>query len=304
MMKNQNYDEFCESIKTEVANRVSECKVSILRGKKINNVKKIGLVFEEKSLNMTPVIYLEKFYKEYLQGNNFNEIVKEIVLLYHEAKKGNIIDTEKLMNFEDIKNKIGLKLINTENNREFLEFIPSIPFLDLSIIFYIIIETNPGGLAEKNITNEDMDIWEVSVQDLWEHALKNSSGMFSAVLQTMDGVIKERQGAGKEENLFTENIGKKDNMYVLSNQLKCYGASCIAYPGVPEMIWKILKSDYYIIPSSTEEMIIIPEHRISGSVEEWNAMLYELNSAHIAAEKVLSNHCYRYIRFAKKVVII
>ena len=304
MMKNQNYDEFCESIKTEVANRVSECKVSILRGKKINNVKKIGLVFEEKSLNMTPVIYLEKFYKEYLQGNNFNEIVKEIVLLYHEAKKGNIIDTEKLMNFEDIKNKIGLKLINTENNREFLEFIPSIPFLDLSIIFYIIIETNPGGLAEKNITNEDMDIWEVSGQDLWEHALKNSSGMFSAVLQTMDGVIKERQGAGKEENLFTENIGKKDNMYVLSNQLKCYGASCIAYPGVPEMIWKILKSDYYIIPSSTEEMIIIPEHRISGSVEEWNAMLYELNSAHIAAEKVLSNHCYRYIRFAKKVVII
>lgn len=304
MMKNQNYDEFCESIKTEVANRVSECKVSILRGKKINNVKKIGLVFEEKSLNMTPVIYLEKFYKEYLQGNNFNEIVKEIVLLYHEAKKGNIIDTEKLMNFEDIKNKIGLKLINTENNREFLEFIPSIPFLDLSIIFYIIIETNPGGLAEKNITNEDMDIWEVSVQDLWEHALKNSSGMFSAVLQTMDGVIKERQGAGKEENLFTENIGKKDNMYVLSNQLKCYGASCIAYPGVPEMIWKILKSDYYIIPSSTEEMIIIPEHRISGSVEEWNAMLYELNSAHIAAEKVLSNHCYRYIRFAKKVVMI
>ena len=304
MMKNQNYDEFCESIKTEVANRVSECKVSILRGKKINNVKKIGLVFEEKSLNMTPVIYLEKFYKEYLQGNNFNEIVKEIVLLYHEAKKGNIIDTEKLMNFEDIKNKIGLKLINTENNREFLEFIPSIPFLDLSIIFYIIIETNPGGLAEKNITNEDMDIWEVSVQDLWEHALKNASGMFSAVLQTMDGVIKERQGAGKEENLFTENIGKKDNMYVLSNQLKCYGASCIAYPGVPEMIWKILKSDYYIIPSSTEEMIIIPEHRISGSVEEWNAMLYELNSAHIAAEKVLSNHCYRYIRFAKKVVMI
>lgn len=120
----------------------------------------------------------------------------------------------------------------------------------------------------------------------------------------MDGVIKERQGAGKEENLFTENIGKKDNMYVLSNQLKCYGASCIAYPGVPEMIWKILKSDYYIIPSSTEEMIIIPEHRISGSVEEWNAMLYELNSAHIAAEKVLSNHCYRYIRFAKKVVMI
>ena len=304
MMKNQNYDEFCESIKTEVANRVSECKVSILRGKKINNVKKIGLVFEEKSLNMTPVIYLEKFYKEYLQGNNFNEIVKEIVLLYHEAKKGNIIDTEKLMNFEDIKNKIGLKLINTENNREFLEFIPSIPFLDLSIIFYIIIETNPGGLAEKNITNEDMDIWEVSVQDLWEHALKNSSGMFSAVLQTMDGVIKERQGAGKEENLFTENIGKKDNMYVLSNQLKCYGASCIAYPGVPEMIWKILKSDYYIIPSSTEEMIIIPEHRISGSVEEWNAMLYELNSAHIEAEKVLSNHCYIYIRFAKKVVMI
>ena len=49
MMKNQNYDEFCESIKTEVANRVSECKVSILRGKKINNVKKLVLFLKKKA---------------------------------------------------------------------------------------------------------------------------------------------------------------------------------------------------------------------------------------------------------------
>lgn len=296
-----NYDKFCESIKTEVANQLPEYKVDIHEMGKINSVKKIGLVIKEKNKNVSPIIYLEEYYREYLQGNQSYEIAKEIVLFYQNTKN-ETFDAEKLMNFKDIKNRIGLKLINTKKNREFLESVPSIPFLDLSIIFYILIEANAEGTAGMDITNKHMDIWKVTVQELWENALKNSSGMFPAVLQTISNVLKEMIGAKEEGNLLIENTGERDGMYVLSNKLKSCGASCIVYPDVPEMIGEILKRDYYIIPSSIHEIIIIPVYS-EMEPKELDAMVCEVNSAQVAEEEVLSDHCYRYIRAEKQVVM-
>lgn len=296
-----NYDKFCEYIKTEVANQLPGHTIEIQEKGKINNVKRIGLVIGEKSKNVSPVIYLEEYYQEYLRGNKSHEIVKEIVLFYQNVKAEKF-DTEKLMNFEYIKNKIGLRLINTEKNREFLESVPSIPFLDLSIIFYVLIEATAAGTAGMDITNKHMDIWKVTVQDLWENALENPSGMFPAVLQTMTDVLKEMMEAKEEGNLLVENTGERDGMYVLSNKLKSYGASCIVYPDVPEMIGEILERDYYIIPSSIHEIIIIPIYS-EMEPEELDAMVCEVNSAHVAEEEVLSDHCYRYIRAEKQVVM-
>ena len=296
-----NYDKFCESIKTEVANQLPEHKVDIHEMGKINSVKKTGLVIKEKNKNISPIIYLEEYYQEYLRVNKFHEIAKEIVLFYKNVMDGKF-DTEKLMNFEDIKNKIGLKLINTEKNREFLKTVPSIPFLDLSIIFYVLIGANAEGIAGMNIINEHMINWNVTVQDLWKCALKNSSEMFPAVLQTMTDVLKAMMETKKEGNLLVENTGERDGMYVLSNQLKSYGASCIVYPDVPEVIGEILKRDYYIIPSSIHEIIIIPIYS-EMEPEELDDMICEVNSAHVAEEEVLSDHCYRYIRAEKQVVM-
>ena len=46
--------------------------------------------------------------------------------------------------------------------------------------------------------------------------------------------------------------------YVLSNKLRNYGAACIAYPHVLEMIGGILGTDYYVLPSSVHEVVIVP----------------------------------------------
>lgn len=295
-----NYNNFCESIKKEVANQLPRHTVEIQEMGKINSVKRIGLVIQEKNKNVSPIIYLEEYYQEYLRRNKFHEIAKEIVLFYKNVKDGKF-DTEKLMNFEDIKNKIGLKLINTKKNKEFLKTVPSIPFLDLSIIFYVLIGANAQGIAGMNIINEYMVNWNVTIQDLWECALKNSSEMFPAVLQTMTSVLKEMMEAKKEGNLLVENTGERDGMYVLSNQLKSYGAACIVYPDIPVMIGEILKKDYYIIPSSVHEIIIIPTYDMEP--EELDAMVCEVNRSQVSEEEILSDHCYRFIRAEKQVVM-
>lgn len=53
-------------------------------------------------------------------------------------------------------------------------------------------------------------------------------------------------------------------MYVLTNRMRSYGAACIAYPYIPGMIGETLGSDYYILPSSVHEVMIVPGLRRPG----------------------------------------
>ncbi len=82
-------------------------------------------------------------------------------------------------------------------------------------------------------------------------------------------------------------------MYVLSNKMRNYGAACIVYPHILEMIWNILQTDYYVLPSSVHEVIITPCHK-SITCEELDEMIQDINATQIDAEEVLSGHAYLY----------
>ena len=72
-----------------------------------------------------------------------------------------------------------------------------------------------------------------------------------------------------------------------------------AYPNVLEMIGQILKKDYYILPSSVHEVIIVPysEIYVCSKLDE---MVREINSTQVEEEDVLSNHVYLYDRVSGK----
>lgn len=84
-------------------------------------------------------------------------------------------------------------------------------------------------------------------------------------------------------------------MYVLSNSLRNYGAACIAYPHIMETIGEILQEDYYILPSSIHEVVIVPYTR-EISRREMDDMVRDINETQVADEEVLSNHVYLYER--------
>ena len=88
-------------------------------------------------------------------------------------------------------------------------------------------------------------------------------------------------------------LPEKDKMYVLSNKLKNYGAACIAYPYILDMLAGVLKENFYVLPSSVHEVIIVPESsRIRQS--ELERMVREINETQVPEEEILSNHAYFY----------
>ena len=60
--------------------------------------------------------------------------------------------------------------------------------------------------------------------------------------------------------------------------------------------------DFYILPSSIHEVILVPEFE-SSDFESLSKMVREINGISVAKEEVLSDHAYYYDREMEQVVM-
>ena len=99
----------------------------------------------------------------------------------------------------------------------------------------------------------------------------------------------------KEEGLLLELHNEKDKtgMYVLSNMSRLYGAGVIIYNGVLDMCRERLGGNYFILPSSVHEVILVPD---SGDVtkEKLGEMVREVNATQVEEQEQLSDFVYYY----------
>ena len=84
-------------------------------------------------------------------------------------------------------------------------------------------------------------------------------------------------------------------MYVLSNKEKTMGAACILYDSILTLIGERLQDDFYILPSSIHECIVVPKN-IRTTKKELQEMVREINETQVIPEEVLSNEVYTYTR--------
>ena len=82
-------------------------------------------------------------------------------------------------------------------------------------------------------------------------------------------------------------------MLILTNAGKTYGACCILYPKVLEQLAERVDGDYYLIPSSVHEFILLPVDQ-GRSAEELKEMIVEVNSTELTPEEILSDQLYLY----------
>ena len=69
-------------------------------------------------------------------------------------------------------------------------------------------------------------------------------------------------------------------------------------PDLLERISNELRDDFYILPSSIHEVIILPR-RYSPAPEELDQMIVEINETQVAVDEILSDHAYYYSRLHK-----
>ncbi|MBQ1392809.1 MAG: hypothetical protein IIY81_04595, partial [Lachnospiraceae bacterium] len=104
--------------------------------------------------------------KSSLRGKEIDEITKEICDLYISNSTKINFDVDIFKSFENIRDKVVFKLINTKANKKLLRDIPHIDFLDLSIVFYCMFDNEYLGSATALIHNIHVNMWEITVEEL------------------------------------------------------------------------------------------------------------------------------------------
>ncbi len=295
----------------ELKNRLSEYykdeySVNIKTITKNNDKVRHGLSIHKRGTNVSPTIYLDEAYEDYTKGKSLCEIASEIIATRRECKESLDFEAEHFMDYEWVRSRLGIRLIGKSLNSKRLKELPHVDFSDMAIVFYVEVDEDSIGKGTIFIKKEYMDEWSVNIKRLYTDAMNNAMQKEQPVLEDIMTMLMElynaRFGEEGDEDYKAVLEGIRDGakergkMYVLSNQSRNNGASVITYPGMLHDIGESLGSDFYIIPSSIHEVIILPVIEDSDHGYLLSAMVKEVNETKLEPENVLSDHAYRYHR--------
>lgn len=289
------YKEFVEYIKMNAGYIAGEGgNITINHVIKNNGCEMDGLVIMEKGKDIAPTIYLDSFYELYTNGENIKNIIRQIEVIYEQNKNNVTFDVNILKHFDTIKDKIVYKVVNYRSNEKLLEQVPHKRILDLAVVFYCLLDNEYGRSATALIYNNNLKNWNVTIDDVYKAALKNTPDLLHSKISSMAALF-EKCGV----NVDGEEVDLKDyvpsDMYVLTNESKLNGAACILYENVLYDFAQKLGADLYILPSSVNEVILLPKLSMFEKDELVN-MVKEVNTEGVAADEVLSDHVYEYNR--------
>ncbi len=294
-MKKNNNEAVCIDIRkfAELLSKVvseelgGECQVKLQEVIKNNGVVLQGLVILSGRSNLSPTIYLNSYLEAYENGVPLTAIVEQILAIYRQEMPKEQVDLEFFREFERVKEGICYKLINKEKNIALLERIPHIDFLDLSICFFYAYRDEVLGNGSILVYNNHMDVWNCRTEELLKLAKENTPRIYPGKLAKMGELLSGYLGISGEELL--EDIP----MYVLSNESRVFGASCLIYPESLEKAAEQLQENFYILPSSVHEVILLPKH-VATDPAAIRDMVREINHTQVAPEEILSDNLYFY----------
>lgn len=191
------------------------------------------------------------------------------------------------MNAEKIKNEILFQVVNATKNRDLLEQAPHQRYLDLALVFFYMEETEDHQKRTFILSNEQMRRYGIAKEQVAEWAMANTPRLLPVSFHSMEHVLRKFSLWEQAE------AADQPPMYVLTNVRMFLGAACLFYPKVLPSIRNAVQEDFYIIPSSVHECIILP---MSDAYEkrELEKIVYEVNLTQVPEQEVLSNYVYFY----------
>lgn len=258
---------------------------------KNNGITEIGISLVREGESISPNIYIEPYYREFLKGKPVTEIADEIIEQSQSARERMHFETEDFTEYDRAKRRIVFKLVNQEKNQKLLEQIPYVKYMDLAMVFYYLLPE----LEEKEVSgtilihNQHLKLWGVTAEEVSVVAKRNTPRLLPAAIIGMGELLKSLM----HRTDIPEEIAKSKAMYVMSNSRRMNGAATMAYPQTIQNFANSIGKNVYIIPSSVHEVILLPE---TGLEQNLNAVVSEVNRSQLDPKEVLADHVYYYDR--------
>ena len=269
---------------------------------KVNQTLDGLTIRKDKDQMITPSVYLNGYYEMYQNNGNLEETLTRLVDNY--CRACHTPEFSVPTDFKEMKDKVVMTLINTEQNKEMLENLPHKEFQDLSVVFRVVVSKDENGIASAKVDYSIMKQMGVDPEQLFQLAAVNTKEMFPPKVKNMFDVMKEmfiQDGLPEEMLAMFEEQEPKEAMLVISNEMGVNGAVSMLYDETLHKLSEKLGTDLYILPSSIHETIAISVEM--GDPESLAEMVHQANNDVVALGDRLSNNVYHYDKDLRKLTL-
>lgn len=304
-----SFDDFLEAIREKLSDYYGdECRVTISTVTKNNDSIRHGVTILRHGYTSAPNIYVDDAYEEYKEGKSMERITTELICLRNKCKDEIDFDADSFCDYEWVKERLGIKLVSRERNVRLLNDVPYKCFSDLAILFTVDVNDDDIGKGSILIRKEHMSMWDVSPDRLYEDSLsamvRRDPPYMADMVEMVIELLGQRTGMSTYPDVDVDEIRRRmdeggeggNRMYILTVQSKINGASAMVYPGMLADIGRTLGADYYVLPSSIHEVIILPTDGDDGRGAELSMLVREINESKLSPDEILEDHAYRYHR--------
>ncbi|MCR4990380.1 MAG: DUF5688 family protein [Lachnospiraceae bacterium] len=285
------FNDFEEKVTYAVKEKLGDdLEISSRKVCKNNGVIYTGIMAGTFERSVCPTVYIDGYYREDMEDKDIEDVADRISNILKASVIEKSRDLESIFEYDNIRDRIAFKLINTAMNKELLDDVPHRDFLDLSICYYF--DIKDGLVSSGQISGGTVVIhyslmkkWNVTEDELYDIALKNMRDSHGDNIRSMIDLIKDR--------LPDENMDFDPEMYVLSNSKNLFGASALIYSDLIKDLSDEKESDIFILPSSIHELILLPKNDLIPGSELHN-MVSEVNETELDPQDILSDSVYIY----------
>lgn len=303
-----NYEIFKEVVKEKFMDYMPDnfkgMELVVMPVEKVNMTYD-GISIRGKDTNISPTIYINDMYEKYQNCGDLEETLMAAcdLMAMEFAKTPQVVDVDSL--YKDADENVVFQLINTEQNRSFLEQVPHREFQDLSIIYKLVVNADAESIQSIKVTNSLAERLGMNEEQLFKYAAENTRRILPRRIRNMNDVMKEMflsDGMPEEiAEMMIREVPPEQTLWIISNNRGIDGAVSMLYENELHELAENLESDLYILPSSVHEVLAVSTELTDP--EELAQMVAEVNMQKVALEERLSNQVYHYDKDLRKLTL-
>ena len=234
---------------------------------------------------------LESIYEKNPTVDEIRETIKDRVDMFSKVYDNVNSVLDKVEDFDYIRDKLTIRLLPYEKNKEKLEDAVYNRFYDIAVVLYITISHEDGVLNTTRVKKSFLEKWPLwcrKKSELFLIATQNVIRDQHPVIGDLASVV-----ADKLESVFLatpESISSYVGAALLTTSQKTNGAVAAFIPGVADKLVELFGDSFYVVFTSLHEAMI---HKNGESIEGMYRALDGTNRA-FGQEDYLSSTVYFY----------
>lgn len=252
-----------------------------------NNVVLHGIEVRDEIKKQAVIYYMQEKDEEVI------DLARKLIRLAQEMPEFSIYD---ILDADYIRMHVKPRLVAAETGNEQNPILEGksvfpIAFLDMRKIYYIELQHDTDGVMSVPVTDQiikeaGVDIYDI---DFWANMNIEDDIEYMSMLK----MLASLQGYEYEE----EDSPIDHDMFVLTLKSRLHGAAAITLANTLYDISEQIGCNYYILPSSTHEVIIVADrdnNPTAEKIEEFYNMVKSVNATQVAPEDRLTDTVYYY----------